>query len=150
MLQLQARLIAPLKLSQDGRALCYEVMAQAFLKHASVLYQELLRTVHDTPSEINHQANQHLSLEQWLNVSATASGSGGPIMASTDPGQINALAALLIRLTDSLSDMDGKTPTLSEAIPGTAASTQLLIPGLIARDRIFSRFLRRISSQHNA
>ena len=62
-------------------------------------------------------------------------------MASTDPGQISALAALLARLTDSLGEMDGKMPALPEAIPGTDASTQLLIPGLLARDRIFSRFL---------
>jgi len=63
-LQLLARQITPLKLSLEGRALCYEVMGQAFLKHASALYQDLLRTVRDTPSESIQQANQHLSLEQ--------------------------------------------------------------------------------------
>ncbi len=143
-LQLQARLISPLKLSLDGRVLCYEVMGQAFLEHASALYQELLRTVRDTPSENVQQTSQHLSLEQWLSLSASGSGSGsgsGGPMASTDPGQISALAALLARLTDSPGEMDGEMPALPEAIPGTDASTQLLIPGLLARDRIFSRFL---------
>lgn len=146
-LQLLANLIAPLKLSPDGRALCYEVMGHAFQKHAATLYQDLLRIVHDAPSEIVQQTHQNLSLEQWLKLSASSSGSGsgssdgpGPTHA-TDPGQISALTALLGRLTESLDETRGKMPALPDPMQGSDAAAKSLIPGLLARDRIFGRFL---------
>ncbi len=135
-------LIAPLRLGPNERILCYEVMGRALQKHAIALYQDLLNIVGDAPSEHFH-ASQHItSLDEWLKMSALAS-SGDAEGASTGAAstQINELAAMLSRLTDNLGELNERLPASGSPASGAYIHTNTLIPGLLARDRIFSRFL---------
>ncbi|MEQ1593447.1 MAG: hypothetical protein ABL892_13800, partial [Thiobacillaceae bacterium] len=137
-LNVLAELIASIKPDPNGRALCYEVMGQAFQNHALALYQDLLGIVGDVPTESDHLPQRIANLEQWLNLSA----SGTPASeAGTAAVQINELAALLNRLTENLGELNERVPV--SAFPQSDAnfSASRLIPGLLARDRIFERFL---------
>lgn len=135
-LNILAELIAPLKPDPNERALCYEVMGHAFQNHALTLYQDLLGIVGEVPTESDHL--RIANLEQWLSLSASGApaGEGG---AAAVP--INELAALLGRLTDNLGELNERMPV--PAFPRSEAdfSAARLIPGLLARDRIFERFL---------
>lgn len=133
-------LIAPLKLEPNERVLCYEVMGQAFQKHAIALYQDLLSIVGDAPSESNH-AGQHITnLDEWLKMSALAAPGGGE-GAPAGAAHMNALTALLGRLTDNLGELNERLPASGSPSSDAYIPTHSLIPGLLARDRIFSRFL---------
>lgn len=144
-LQLLSCLISPLNLGPKARALCYSVMGQAFQKQALALYQDLLQMVQETPSESVMLSRRNTSLEDWLSQSASSTHSSevaGPSSAAfVNAGQVNELAVLLSKLTESLGDLNEKIPASSVAQQGAYPVSSALIPGLLARDRIFSHFL---------
>ena len=142
-LQLLANLIAPLRLSPDARALCYSVMGQAFQDHAPTLYKDMLRIIKDTPSGLAQPSHQGLSLEQWLKLSASGSATSktGEMVQAADMGQLSELTALLGRLMESLRTLNERKPASPDPQSGAYLSFDAHIPGLLARDRIFSRFL---------
>lgn len=141
-LQLLAHLIAPLQLNPDARALCYSVMGQAFQNHATALYQDMLRIMKDTPSG-TQLAHHDLSLEQWLKMSASGATTSktGEAGQAAGMGQISELTALLGRLAEGLGALSERMPASPGAQPGAYLSFDAQIPGLLARDRIFNRFL---------
>lgn len=144
-LQLLANLMTPLNLSPKARALCYSAMGQAFQKQALALYQDLLQMVQETPSGSVMLSHRNISLGEWLNLSASGSHPNevaGPLSSTVaDAGQVNELAVLLNKLTTSLDDLNDKIPASSVAQQGAYPASYTLIPGLLARDRVFSHFL---------
>ncbi len=144
-LNVLADLIAPLKLDPNQRAFCYELMGQAFQKHAATLYQALLNIIGDAPSEAIHHPHQITSLEEWLKLSASdsahgaAGGNTGTDAAAA--AKISELAALLSRFTENLGDLGGLLPESASPHPATYLPANMLVPAMLARDRIFSRFL---------
>ena len=144
-LSVLADLIAPLRLDPNQRVFCYELMGQAFQKHAATLYQALLTIVGDAPSEAIHHPHQITSLEEWLKLSASDSAhgaAGGNTGTDTAAAaKINELAALLSRFTENLGDLGGLLPESISAHSATYLPAKMLVPAMLARDRIFSRFL---------
>lgn len=142
-LKVLADQVAPHKPDPNQLALCYTLMAQAFQKHAIEIYQAMLRILESAPSESAHQPQKINSLAEWLKISAADSGaSTGDGSAAADaatPIQINKLAALLGWLTESLGALSESLPSPS-SLPGLPFSGAP-VPGLIARDRVFSHFL---------
>lgn len=153
-LDLLADLMAPLGLGPNGRALCYETMGQAFQKHATALYQNLLRIVGDAPSESFPPPRHSPNLEQWLKMSgpdSSASGDGETGSATADASaQITDLAALLSKLTENLGELSERWPISSGPQLGAYFPPNTLVPGLVARDRIFGRFLPATSGLADA
>lgn len=134
-LQLLSHMIEPLQLDAEAKSLCYEVMGQAFGNHASALYEDMLSIIRQAPASASTHRHQNLSLEQWLKLAADTPDANGLVDAS----QLGALTALLEQLVanfDVFGAADirpgGLAPLLTQAGD---------IPGLLARDRIFSRFL---------
>lgn len=144
-LQLLSNLMTPLNLSPKARALCYSAMGQAFQKQALTLYQNLLQMVQETPSESVMLSHRNTSLEDWLNQSASSTHSsevaGSSSAAFVNAGPVNKLAVLLSKLTESLGDLNEKISASSVAQQGAYPVFSALIPGLLARDRVFSHFL---------
>jgi len=144
-LNVLVELIAPLKLDLDQRVFCYELMGRAFQKHAAALYHALLGIVGDAPPEFIHHPQQITSLEAWLKLSAadTARDAEGG-NTSTDaaaPARINELAALLNRLTENLGEANAQLPASASPYQDGYLPASILVSGMLARDRIFSRFL---------
>lgn len=140
-LDLLADLIEPITLGPDDRARCYALMGQAFQKHAIPLYQGLLHIVAEAVSEPIHQPGQIANLDQWLHLSAAGPGEGGasvPLDAAT-MDQFGKLATLVNRLTENLGELSERMPAGN--IPAAYVPAHHLVPGLLARDRIFDRFL---------
>ncbi|MBT9568541.1 MAG: hypothetical protein IV085_09615, partial [Thiobacillus sp.] len=134
-LQLLSELIEPLRLDAESRGLCYEVMGRAFADQACALYEDMLRIVRQAPASAHTDVHHNLSLEQWLKLAADKPDAGQAV----DGRPLGALTALLERL---LANLDAAGPpdasTHAGAYPLTRVAT---IPGLLARDRIFGRFL---------
>ena len=131
-LQLLSGMIEPLRLDTEARILCYEVMGQAFAAEAPALYADMLRIVRQAPTRV--PAHQDLSLEQWLRRAADKPADVAPV----DGHPLQELTALLERLVASLEAGAGESRA---AWQGTPLAEPGEIPGLLARDRIFSRFL---------
>lgn len=138
-LELLSDLMTPLRLGPDARTLCYKAMGRAFQKHALTIYPDMLRSIRDTPPESFLHAHPTRSLEEWLRISSTASAHVGA--PSADATQINALAALLERLTDNLGKLSARLPATSAPPQESEFATHAPIQALLARDRIFNRFL---------
>lgn len=151
-LKVLADQIAPHKPGPNQLALCYTLMGQAFQKHAIEIYRAMLRILESAPSEPIHQPQHITSLTEWLKISAADSaasgasgnvtitgGGGNATTGAATPIQISKLAALLSRLTENLGELSERLPPTSSlpGIPFTGAP----VPGLIARDRVFSHFL---------
>lgn len=134
-LQLLSRMIEPLQLDTDARVICYETMGRAFGDQAPALYEDLLRIVRQAPATPATQAHQDLSLEQWLQLAADKPASSQPV----DGRQLTELTALLGRLAASL-DAAGRAEA-TPAGPAYPLAQAGEVPGLLARDRIFGRFL---------
>ncbi|MFO7542112.1 MAG: EAL domain-containing protein [Thiobacillus sp.] len=149
-LDMLADLIAPLKLDPDDRARCYELMGQAFQKHAIPLYQGLLHIVAEALSEPIHQPGQIASLEQWLHLyaSSPAEGAGHALPDASTVDKLGKLAALAGRLPDNLDELNERLSAGVASQPGAYFPASHLVPGLLARDRIFERFLPD-ASRHN-
>ncbi len=144
-LSILADLIAPLKLNPDGRVFCYELMGKAFEQHAVPLYLAMLDVLGDAPPESMYPPRQVSSLGEWLKlaVPATAPGEtdGG---TGTEPAaavRATELAALLGRLADQLGELSLQPPISSPDHPDAGSPAAMLVPGMLARDRIFGRFL---------
>ena len=140
-LNVLAELIAPLKLDPNRRALCYELMGRAFQKHAAALYQALLSIVGDAPPEFIHHPQHITSLEEWLKLSATGAEGWNTSTDAAAPARINELAALLSRLTENLSEVNGQLSAPASPHQDAYSPANMLVPGMLARDRIFGRFL---------
>ena len=145
LLSILADLLEPLKLAPDKQIVCYELMARAFTKHAVSLYQSLLDIVGDAPSELIHHPQQVTSLEDWLKLSA-AGAAPGAASANTDadasaPSRVYELSALLSSLTDTLGKLNLNLPAPASSEAGGLMPSAMLVPAMLARDRIFGRFL---------
>lgn len=140
-LQVLANLIARHQLSLEASKLCYTVLGQAFRKQALSLYEDMLSIVQETPSEQMYPAQQHLSLGEWLSQStSSASNTEGATMSPVNAEQVNELSSLINKLTQHLNDVS-ESPSISpKAQHNQHAATNLLIPRLLARDRVFSHF----------
>ena len=145
-LQLLSALIDPLHLSATAQTVCYELMAEAFAGEARALYEALLGIVRDAPASAAHPAWQDLSLEQWLRTHAGEA----PAQPQGDARALDEFAALLGRLAASL-EAGGTDPAADDAavdsratgdarLDPTAAAGER-IAALLARDRIFGRFV---------
>jgi len=138
-LNVLADLITPLKPGLNSRILCYDVMGLAFQNHALALYQDLLGIIGEVPTESDLLPQRITNLEQWLSLSASASsaieGGGGPTI------QVTELATLLDKLTTGLGELNERMPASAFSQSDSGFSGSRLIPGLLARDRIFDRFL---------
>lgn len=138
-------LIAPLNLNPEGRVFCYELMGRAFEKHAGPLYQAMLDIVADNQPAPTHHSQQVASLEEWLKLSmsgAATGGTSGSATGGTAPAaQTSELAALLDRLTENLGELNARLPTTAPPSSGTRLPGDMLVPALLARDRIYGRFL---------
>ncbi len=135
-LDVLADLIMPLGLDADTRVVCYTHMAQAFAEHAATLYDSMLHHLAQVMPEHAPAAGTGGSLADWLHATAEQTPAPGASAA-----QVESLARLVSRLTESLGNLailpDAASPP---TFPGSAASTPP-VPGLLARDRILSRFL---------
>ncbi|HEY9097855.1 MAG TPA: EAL domain-containing protein [Thiobacillus sp.] len=142
-LQRVSTLIAPLHFQPETRALCYEAMGHVFEEHAPALYAAMLRIIRDAPSGTALQVQPGLTLEQWLNASAAKSTNvqANGSAASVDSDQLNQLTALLGRLAAHLNADNPLAAASAQPALGPQADEITYIPGLLARDRIFSRFL---------
>ena len=141
-LQRLSTLIEPLELDTEARTLCYEVMGNAFKDVAPALYETLLRLVRSAPTQASPDIHQDLSLEQWLKQAAakpaSASSNDSPAI---DVSQLNALTLLLGQLADHFGAFGNPLPVSALTQTKPALTVDGRIPGLIARDRIFNRFL---------
>jgi len=140
-LNVLADLIDPLRLDANGRAFCYELMARAFQQHAAALYQDLLRIVADTPFESVPPPGQTTSLEEWLRKSVTGGASGNAPPDTAAMARIGELASLLEHLTENLDEFSQRLPGTISPLSEAAVPAGTLVASLLARDRIFSRFL---------
>lgn len=165
-LNILAELLAPFKLETNESTFCYEQMGLAFQKHAVALYQDMLRIVGDVPSESAQQAQQTTNLAQWLNMSASETAAADRVIGNAAVGnagagnsaaasqaaspQISNLAALLARLTENFGNLNERLPAsalhaATQHAPVLSANASvpanMLVPGLMARDRVFSYFL---------
>lgn len=144
-LSVLADLIAPLNLNPNERVFCYELMGRAFGKHAVALYQAMLGIIGDIPPASTHHPNQVTSLGEWLKLSASdvAAGgeNGGAPTSAAAPAQMSELAALLVKLTENLGELSVRLPATASPYPGARLPGDMLVPALLARDRIYGRFL---------
>lgn len=150
--------LEPFQLEANENTFCYELMGKAFQKHASTLYQNLLRIIGDVSPKPEQAAQNVSSLEQWLKMSATEShdanslseageAAGRPVSAQ----QCDNLTALLARLTENLGNLGNHLSTASRQYAGVSASgspsanpigdNAFLVPALLARDRVYQHFL---------
>ncbi len=139
-LDVLADFIAPLGLDADTRAVCYTHMAQAFAQHATRLYDAMLHYLAQVLPE-STPAAESSSLAEWLQITAERPASGRhPAGDGATAAQLDQLTQLVAALTENLSGL--VTQPASSARRGEAATPPaLLIPGLLARDRILGRFL---------
>ena len=143
-LQVMAKLIAPAQLGLDASKLCYAVLGQAFQKQALSLYENMLSVVQDSPPEQTVFPRQHISLGQWLSQSADAnnlSSASASSSSSVNAEQVNELATLIDKLTQHLDHVSESPSNLASDQHTQHAISELLIPRLLARDRVFSRFV---------
>lgn len=144
-LDLLAELLDPLELSAVTRAFVYEVMGEAFQKQAMPLYQAMLQILGKLPPESLRAPAAIPSLAQWLRESALSSTVDEDKAAdhSDSPSSregISALAALLGRLTENLGTLT-EQPRYASGTPASIPHAHTPVPGLLARDRLISRFL---------
>ena len=144
-LSVLAGLIAPLNLNPDERLFCYELMGRAFGKHALALYQAMAGIIADNQPASTHHPHQVESLEEWLKLSASEAAAGGNTGGATGgapaPGQMGELAALLGRLTENIDELSERLPAAAPLQPGFRFTDHTLVPAMLARDRIYGRFL---------
>jgi EAL domain-containing protein (putative c-di-GMP-specific phosphodiesterase class I) len=149
-LNVMGHLVTPLNLNPEGRVFCYELMGRAFEKHADPLYQAMLDIVADNQPAPTHHPQQVASLEEWLKLSiadAPAGGSrggasgGGADGSAAPAAPTSELAALLDRLTENLGELNARLPATASPTLGTRLAGDMLVPALLARDRIYGRFL---------
>jgi EAL domain-containing protein (putative c-di-GMP-specific phosphodiesterase class I) len=144
-LDVLADLLTPLGLGPNGRALCYETMGQAFQEHAIALYQALLRIVGDAPIESMPPPQHITNLQEWLKLSASGTSSesagGNTGTGTAASARINELADLLGKLTENLGELSEHLPASASPHPDAYLSANMLVPGMLAHDRIFGRFL---------
>ncbi|MDP3584057.1 MAG: EAL domain-containing protein [Thiobacillus sp.] len=143
LLSVLADLLEPLKIAPDKQIVCYELMARAFTKHAVSLYQSLLDIVGDAPPELIHHPQQITSLEEWLKLFAAgaAPGAESENADANASSRINELSALLGRLTNTLGELNLHLPIPPSSETGGVVPSGMLVPAMLARDRIFGRFL---------
>jgi EAL domain-containing protein (putative c-di-GMP-specific phosphodiesterase class I) len=137
-----ADLIAPLSLEAEQRVWCYELMGKALQQEAVPLYQALLQIIGDVPEEAAPAPGESADLAQWLKASSQRPGSvesAGPPAGDSATIPIDALAALIARLTENLDFLREQQHLVSAT--DLQPATQTLIPGMLARDRIMDRFL---------
>ncbi|OJZ18567.1 MAG: hypothetical protein BGP21_14250 [Thiobacillus sp. 65-29] len=135
-LDVLADLIMPLGLDADTRTVCYTHMAQAFAAHAAALYDAMLQHLAQVMPHNAPAAATSGSLTEWLHATAEQAPTPGASAA-----QVEALAALVSRLTENLGNLVSLPGDASAlAFPDSAAASAP-VPGLLARDRILSRFL---------
>lgn len=147
-LDVLSELIAPLGLGGDETTLCYELMGQALQLNAAPIYQAMLQVLGDAPPDPQTLPGDAPDLAHWLKEAAQQSApseTGGAPAGSTADAQISELAALVLRLTESLGEL---TERQRQMVAGAehSYSAQMLIPGLLARDRILARFLPALPS----
>ncbi len=139
-LDVLADLILPLGLDAALRARCYQLMGDALQAHGLVLYETLLQAIGETPTAADKPtAAEANDLAAWLRQalqpgsahagSATAAAAGGP------DGSSDWLTAMTANLQPPQDGMLEAT-----AAPDTPATARL-VPGLLARERILTRFL---------
>lgn len=138
LLSVLADLIEPLKLDPSQQVFCYELMARAFQHHAAQLYQSMLDIVGNAPPELTYHPQHIARLDEWLKLSAAGAEAGNTNSDSANSERIHQLSVLLDRLTDSLGVLNLPLPTPQAA---GHATSDMQVPALLARDRIFGRFL---------
>jgi len=139
-----AERLEPLELGPPTRALCYEVMCEAFKKHAQPLYQAMADIIGDVPLPVRQDPADAPNLEKWLQESSW----GGPPGTDEDttatqphPAQPNVLQELLARLTGTGGGPAGAPPPHSTPPAGMTGLVPPHVPGLLARDRVLGHFL---------
>ncbi len=130
-LDVLAEFITPLGLDPDARAVCYTHMAQAYARHAPVLYDAMLRHLAQVLPEPIADRAPGGSLAQWLRAT-TESHPAQPASGAPD----DALAQLVSHLIES-PDTLGVPPAAAPA----AHAANAPVPALLTRERILGRFL---------
>lgn len=131
--------INPLNLSPETRLLAFRLMGQAFQQDAATLYQALLDLLGELPPGALLGAGEATNLTSWLKAFALRESPSEPDGGTAATmGQINDLTALLVRLTENLEVAAASAASTNTA--ANAAAPGMLIPALIARDRIMDRF----------
>lgn len=139
-LDVLADLIAPLELGTQQRLLCYEVMGKALLSEAVPLYESLLQSIGDVPTESAPPPGETTDLVQWLKASSLRTDPADPPENDAASIPLSELAALVARLTENL-DLLREQQQLPISATDFGQAHPALIPGMLARDRIMDRFL---------
>ncbi len=143
-LNVLAHYIEHLKLGPEAHNLCYQLMGKSFQQQGVSLYQGLLSIVGEATATAHPAVPHTTTLQEWLASSAHADPSGrtdaGSYGHAPTSEQMSGLTALLVRLTENLGHLNDTRPSLAPDQTGQPAEEQG-VPGMLARDRIFSRFL---------